>query len=1082
MRTASLLPALVAANFVMALEAANRPRRFALLLADPPMAEAFEARQARTAAAVNHRARIAAAQTTLRAALAELGATVTGSTETLLNAVYVAAPEEQAASLSRLPGVVRVEPMLELKRHMIRAPELVNAPQAWSTAGGASNAGAGVRIAILDTGIDQEHAAFQDASLAPPSGFPKCRQQDCGFTNGKVIAARSYVEMLVLGEDPRFSRPDDLSARDRVGHGTATAMVAAGVRHNTPLGVASGVAPKAWLGNYKIFGSPGVNDVTFDDVVIRALEDALNDGMDIAVLSIGRAALFAPTDTGSFCGRPSGTACDPRADAVENAIRRGLTVVISAGNDGDLGIELPTLNSIHTPGTALSAITVGATTNAQVYESGVLVEGGGVPAGLGRIPALFGDGPKPDAALRAPLGDVSRLEDNGRACSPLANGSLAGVLALIERGDCAFATKVNHAQRAGALGVVLFQRSGNFLFRPTGLSETGIPLVLIGSTAGAALKSFLAANPGRAAALDPAVSPRAIAADEVAFFSSQGPNIGGSEIKPELTAVGRQNYVATQRFDPNGDMYDASGFVAVEGTSFAGPMVAGGAALVKQRNPRYTPAQIKSAVVNTAIEDIVDYDYNDQPVRARTSGTGAGKLDASQAVRVTLTAEPATLSFGVIAAGGTLPSRGLRITNTGTATANVRLEARARDTDRNARVTLSQTSFSLAAGGTAQLTARLDGTRPPPGSYEGFVVIEGGAVPLKVPYLYLVGDGVAFNAFPLRGFGFIGNVNESLPGRLAFKVVDRYGVPVNGVGVRFRNTLGNGVIEIANDRTDVLGIAEASRVFLGPQLGEQEFIAEAGGLTVVFPGRARLVPVIRTDGVVNAASGRLERGMAPGSYASIFGRNLSESFRVATTAALPLSLAGVSVSFDEPARRLSLPGRIHFVSDGQINVQVPWELEGLNSAMMKVSIGDTSSALYTVPLNDYSPAMFEFMEALSGRLLAASLDAGFTLITSASPARRNQFIQLYANGLGPVDNPPPTGQPAPPQPLSPVRVLPVVTFGGRAGEVLFAGLAPFNVGLYQVNVRVPPDAPTGTQPVVVTVGGVSSKPANLPIQ
>ena len=126
---------------------------------------------------------------------------------------------------------------------------------------------------------------------------------------------------------------------------------------------------------------------------------------------------------------------------------------------------------------------------------------------------------------------------------------------------------------------------------------------------------------------------------------------------------------------------------------------------------------------------------------------------------------------------------------------------------------------------------------------------------------------------------------------------------------------------------------------------------------------------------MNLASGQIGQGIAPGSYVSIFGRALSEVTRVFNTPYLPLALSGVSVSFDVPSQNLSLPARIHFVSDGQINVQVPWELRGATSAVVKVSIGDTSSDLVTVPINDYAPAVFEYPEPSSGRTLAAVLDS-----------------------------------------------------------------------------------------------------------
>jgi uncharacterized protein (TIGR03437 family) len=203
---------------------------------------------------------------------------------------------------------------------------------------------------------------------------------------------------------------------------------------------------------------------------------------------------------------------------------------------------------------------------------------------------------------------------------------------------------------------------------------------------------------------------------------------------------------------------------------------------------------------------------------------------------------------------------------------------------------------------------------------------------------------------------------------------------------------------------------------------------------------------------------------------------------VFSTPYLPLSLAGVSVSFDWPQKGISLPGRLHFVSDGQVNVQVPWELQGLNSVFIKVSIGDSSSSVYTLPLADQAPAFFEYAEPSSGRQLIAALDEGFQLVGTGNAARRGRVVQLYANGLGPVDSQPPSGEITPAQPLARTRVVPNVTIGARPATVQFSGLAPYNVGLYQLNVVVPPDAPTGIQPVVVTAGGVASKAANLPIQ
>jgi uncharacterized protein (TIGR03437 family) len=459
---------------------------------------------------------------------------------------------------------------------------------------------------------------------------------------------------------------------------------------------------------------------------------------------------------------------------------------------------------------------------------------------------------------------------------------------------------------------------------------------------------------------------------------------------------------------------------------------------------------------------------------------GAGKLNAGRVAQTNVVAEPAVLSFGAIRSlDAAIP---LTFTNLGNATVTLRIDVRPRNAERGGRIQVSETAFPLAAGQSRQITVRLAGAMPSPGAYEGELAVSGGAVPLRIPYLFIVPDGAPFNAFALLSNNFDGVVNRQVPGRLTFKVIDRFGAPVANAPVRYGVTLGGGRIIVANDRTDELGIAEAPQALLGPELGEQEFSAQTGNLTVYFPGRARLLPAIRTDGVVNAASGTIGQGLAPGSYVSVFGRNLSDVTTVGKTLSLPLSLANVSVSFDVPSRGLSLPGRLHFVSEGQINVQVPWELSGLNSALMKVSIGIWSSALYTVPLAEASPGVFEYLDAGSGRQLSAALDADFRLITAANPARRGEIIQLYVNGLGAVDQNVPSGEPSPSSPLARTLQTPRVTVGNVDGEVIFSGLAPGIVGLYQINVRVSPGTPPGVVPVVVTINGVSSRAASLPVR
>ena len=689
--------------------------------------------------------------------------------------------------------------------------------------------------------------------------------------------------------------------------------------------------------------------------------------------------------------------------------------------------------------------------------------------------------------LNLPGGDPTRRNGwTAKACSALPAGSLAGVVALIQRGDCTPASKVNFAQTAGAIAVVLYQGNSEFLFAASGMERTGIPMVLIGTAAGSAMKSYIASNPNARVTLDPAFTEFSTTSDEVAFFSSQGPSIDQLAIKPELVAVGQGIYTATQKFDPNGNLYSPTGFTTthIEGTSLSAPMVAGAAAMAKQKVPNATPATLKSMVVNTAGGRITDYDYKGNAITARVTAVGAGKLNAASAVQSNVASDPATVSFGLITQ---VPqTRIIKLTNLSAVPQTLRLAVVQRDPDSNAQVTVSASTVTLPAANSTNITVRLAGTVPKPGNYEGVITVTGGASDLRIPYLYLVGDGRTFNGFALGGNGWV-----TVPGgklRLTAKFIDQYGVPLRDLKVKFAVAQGGGSITRATPTTDSdgEGIVEAE-VQAGLTLGDQLFTVESDSLSgpivkVEFPGRTIPQPSIRASGVVNAASGREESGLSAGSYISIFGTGLSEALRVTTTASLPLSLAGISVGFDVPGKPLSYPARIHFVSAGQINVQVPWELQGLTRVNLKVSNGDFSSTLYDLKLNDYSPAMFEYGEASSGRSLAAALDGAFKLIGSANPVPRGGVAQVYANALGPVDNTPASGEPTPSERLAQCRVQPTVIIGGKNAKVLFCGLAPLNVGLYQLNVEIPADTPTGVQPIVITTNAVSSKSSLLPIK
>ena len=160
---------------------------YALVLEDPPVARKVESRAAlHGAVAQAHLQRIRSAQSGVLAELARRNVKVTSTAQTLLNAVFVTATREEAAQLVGMPGVVRVVHLPRYKPALDKAVGLVNLQAAWTAVGGVSSAGAGVKIGIIDSGIDQNHPGFQDSSLTTPVRFPQGRcqlhqqQGDCG--------------------------------------------------------------------------------------------------------------------------------------------------------------------------------------------------------------------------------------------------------------------------------------------------------------------------------------------------------------------------------------------------------------------------------------------------------------------------------------------------------------------------------------------------------------------------------------------------------------------------------------------------------------------------------------------------------------------------------------------------------------------------------------------------------------------------------------------------------------------------------------------------------------------------------------
>jgi uncharacterized protein (TIGR03437 family) len=1123
--------------------------RYALILQDEPVASRFETRERmQTSAAEGYRRQVAQRQDAVRQELARRGVPVISSVSEVLNAIFVSAPPERVDELAAIPGVLGVRPMRQMHLELNKAVQLMNAPAAWNLVGGQSKAGAGIKIGILDTGIDQNHPAFQDSSLAFPSGFPKCSgsADACNYTNTKVIVARSYVSLIVKGNesDPNNpaadSIPDDYSPRDRVGHGTAVASAAAG-NTNTGSVTFSGMAPKAWVGNYKIWGSPYVNENPSEDVWITALNDAVLDGMDVISMSSGGTALTGPLDTGTACGISANTPCDALATAFENAAKT-VVIAVAAGNAGSNGYNYPSFNTISSPATAPSVIAVGATTSSHGMGPSVKVLGSGVPSNLTNIPAIPSDSyfyPSAYGGNTAPLVDAAAAGD-AFACAALTPYSLSGAFALVQRGPtgnaCTFDVKAGNAQDAGAIGMILFMSADSPPLNPTYAVESvdafNGPVVGLSNADGVALKTYLAAHPGASVTIDLAgvdvdintysqtvkFSPPVVA-NQLASYSSFGPNAGDGAIKPEIVATGGLDvylmpdpadsylypysgmYMAAEKYDPLGLLYSDNGYAAADGTSFATPLVSGAAALVKQAHPNYTVAQIKSALVNTAAQDVTTDDFGNA---VDVEWLGAGRLDAGlaananvtlQAIDVPAPAKPpatTTLNFGVLTTASKLPvTKVVQITNSGSASVTLAVAVATGTAASGATVTTDKTSVTVAAGATGSFNVVLGGSVPKAGAYSGGVTLQGSGVSLRVPYLFIAGTGGASNFIPLYGSPD-GNVGQDA-GDVAVKIVDPYGVPVTGYAVTYtvsprgaltlRSQAGEPACVPASSTTSVTcptdsyGVAYADMLLGSTPTTTASVTAKAAGYSNVFSGGIRAVPTISAGGVVDAGSGQTP--IAPGSYVSIYGANLCEYTDPVTLApyALPLTLDGVTVSFDVPSAKLSVPGYLTYVSPGQVNVQVPWELQGQTSAQVKVTLyGYSYGNVVTVPLADTAPAFFDI-----GGGIAAARDQNNVTVTAANPVKRGQLVQLFMNGLGPVNGGPASGEFASTTVLTHTKTDPVVTIGGQTATLQFSGLAPGFPGLYQVNVYVPTGISAGSASISLTINGATTKALTLPV-
>ena len=777
------------------------PGRYIVELSTEPVAEHM-ARSGDTAGmqslrAGQQRTRVINEQGRLRSWIESGNTRVLGSVNTVANAIFVEASEAEAQRLATLPGVKRVLPSRQVKLLLDRAALVHKVDAVWNEIG-ETNGGAGIKVAIIDTGIQNTHPAFQSTSLAVPDGYPKTGTNlDTSFTNNKIIVARSYVDLLQ-------ARDPDLSPQDHVGHGTALGMTVAGIRTDAPLASISGMAPAAFLGNYKVFGTPGWNDYSSDTAIIKAIDDAVSDGMDIISLSIG--SDLAPR-----------LADDLEVQAVERATQAGVIVVVAAGNNG------ADLNTISSPATAPSAIAVGATSNQRTFGTSLEVPD------LSTFPALPGNGFQPSTPITGTLRDVASTDNDGQACSALQSGSLEGTIALILRGNCTFETKLNNAQNAGAIGAVVYAAADSPSPIYMSVGAASLPAEMISNGDGVTIKKSLADGATLTGTLHFTVGPIPTPAGRLADFSAAGPGVDLS-IKPDVVAVGQDFYTATQTYDPSGDMYDSSGFILVDGTSFSTPLVAGAAALIKSARPGLTVDQYRSLIINTASDA--------QTMTGGVTGVqqaGAGLLNALSALHAPATVSPVSLSLG---AGGTdiNVAQSLMVSNVSGQADTFTISAISDDA--SILPAIASSTVDIAAGAWVQVPLQWSATGLSAGPHQGFISITSSSgTSIRVPFWYAVASTPA--KVTILDTYTSARRGSFLSDAILFRITDPSGVALTGVQPDVTVTAGGGAInQVVSHDSDIPGMFGID-VVLGFMPGSNTFHIKAGDaiLDVTITGR-----------------------------------------------------------------------------------------------------------------------------------------------------------------------------------------------------------------------------------------------------
>ncbi|MFQ3536581.1 MAG: S8 family serine peptidase [Aggregatilineales bacterium] len=619
-----------------------------------------------------------------------------------VNAIVVEVDAANVNALRQIPGVKNLYPDSIVERANADAAQRIAAPPVWQS----GLTGAGVRVGVIDDGLDYRHAHFGGNLSATWGSFT-------GLLAAKVVGGYDFVGDLYDARNPLSvptPDPDPLTCWPSPGYPTGFGGETAPIHHGTHVagslagyGVASdgstyagpydtttplatmligpGIAPLAQLYIYRVFGCYGstatVNVVAAID---RSVDPDQNgspaDRLDVINMSLG-------SGFGSGLGIYE--------VAINNATAAGVVVVASAGNGSD------SFFVTGSPAAASAAISVA---NTSMFTPLLTIN-----TPVSQAHAGFGASFGPPITTPITGNIVEAVPVLACGTGPLTNASaIAGNIALIDRGGCPFVDKVRRAQASGAIAAIICSVTGPA--GPMGGSDPSITIPSI-QLEGASCAAFRTLSP-----LNGTISLNT--QDGLNTSSSRGPrratNISPLVLKPDVAAPGT-NILSSVGPTLPGPLYNRS--ARYSGTSMAAPMVAGMAAVLRQLRPTWSPAEIKANIMNTASANVF-VQPGITPDLFGIGRVGSGRADLQAAVSTSVIAydsaapERVSVSFGLleVVGSGTF-SRTITVRNLGAAPASYNVSVQNVVNQNGTTVTASPSNIVVPVAGTATVTVTI---------------------------------------------------------------------------------------------------------------------------------------------------------------------------------------------------------------------------------------------------------------------------------------------------------------------------------------------------------------------------------------